>query len=118
MEIKRIEPSKRMSRAVVCNGIVWLGGLTAPDTSQDIRGQTRQVLKRVEEFLAKAGSDKSQIVSAQIWLRDIDQHFEGMNEVWDAWVSADGIPARATGEARLAHTGSLIEIIVTAAVRD
>ena len=118
MSIQRIETAHRMSRAVIVNGIVWLGGLVATDATQDIRGQTRQVLERVDEFLGKAGSDKSRIVSAQIWLRDIDRDFAGMNEVWDAWVAPGAAPARATGESKLANVNLLVEIIVTAAVRD
>lgn len=114
-EITRIETNQRMSRVVTYNGIVWVGGLTADDHSQDIQGQTRQVLEKVEAYLEKAGSDKSKMLSVQIWLKDIDRDFAGMNEVWDAWAPAGATPTRATGESKLARSALLVEIIVTAA---
>lgn len=113
-DIVRIENNKRLSR-VGYNGIVWVGGLTADDSSQDIQGQTRQVPAKIDAYLAKAGTSKNRLVSAEIWLKDIERDFEGMNKVWDAWVPADAAPARATGESKLARSPLLIEIIVIAA---
>lgn len=113
--ISRIETNQRMSRVVTYNGIVWIGGLTAGDATQDIQGQTRQVLEKIEAYLAKAGTDKTKMLSVQIWLKDIERDFAGMNEVWDAWAPVDATPTRATGESKLARNDLLVEIIVTAA---
>lgn len=114
MIIQRIESGPRMSQAVTANGLVWLAGVVAFDGSQDIKGQTRQVLEQIDEYLGRAGSNKARIVSAQIWLRDIEKDYAGMNEVWDAWVAPGSAPARATGESKLARADLLVEIIVTA----
>jgi enamine deaminase RidA (YjgF/YER057c/UK114 family) len=113
--ITRIETNQRMSRVVTYNGVVAIGGLTAGDPSQDIKGQTRQVLEKIEAYLAKAGTDKTKLLTAQIWLKDIDRDFAGMNEIWDAWAPAGAAPTRATCEAKLARADLLVEIIVTAA---
>ena len=114
-EIIRIETNQRMSRVVSYNGMVWIGGMTADDTTLDIRGQTRQVLEKIDRYLAQAGTDKSKMLSVEIWLKDIERDFSGMNEIWDAWVPAGAAPARATGESKLARSALLVEIIVTAA---
>lgn len=114
-EIKRIETNERMSRVVIHNGTVLIAGLTAGDATQDIKGQTRQVLDRIDNYLAKAGTDNTRLLSAQIWLKDIDRDFAGMNEVWDAWLPQGVAPTRATGESKLARRDLLVEIIVTAA---
>ena len=115
-DIVRIDSNHRMSRAVVSNGFVFVGGQTAADSTQDIKGQTAQVLTKIDGFLEKAGVDKTRIVSAQIWLADIKSHFSDMNEVWDAWVPEGHTPARATVESRLALPELLIEVTVVAAV--
>ncbi|WP_426140050.1 RidA family protein [Pseudomonas sp. DWP3-1-2] len=115
MEITRIETSQRMSRVVQCNGFTFLGGQTATDRTQDIKGQTAQVLEKIDNFLAKAGLDKTRILSAQVWLSDIQANFAGMNEVWDAWAPEGHAPARATVESRLASPDLLVEITVVAA---
>ena len=94
--IVRIATDRRRSRAVVYNGMVFVGGQTADDRSQDIRGQTKQTLAKIEKFLADAGTDKSRLLSAQIWIKDIAKDFAGMNEIWDAWIEPDTAPARAT----------------------
>ena len=113
-DITRIESNARMSRVVVANGIVYVGGLTAGDATQDIKGQTAQVLEKIESYLAKGGSDKTRMLTAQIWLKDIERDFAGMNEVWDKWLPAGVQPTRATGESKLAADALLVEIIVTA----
>ncbi|MBL8342882.1 MAG: RidA family protein [Rubrivivax sp.] len=113
--IKRIKPGPRMSGAVVHGNTVYLAGLTADDKSQDVKGQTRQILAKIDGLLAEAGSDKSKILSANIWLTDIGT-WSQMNEVWDAWVAPGHTPARATVEARLAAPGLTVEIMVQAAV--
>ena len=115
-EIVRIEANKRGSRAVVCNRTVYLTGMTAEDRGQDIHGQTRQVLARIDKYLTKAGTDKSRLLTAQIWLKNIARDFAEMNEIWDAWTAPDAAPARATAQCELAAPELLIEIIVTAAL--
>ena len=114
--IVRIETNKRASRAVVYNGMVFLAGATADDRSQEIRGQTKQALAKIERFLANAGTDKSRLLSAQIWLKDIANDFAGMNEIWDAWTAPDAAPARATAQCEMGAPDVLVEITVTAAV--
>ena len=114
--ITRLHPGKRLSDASVHNGTVYLAGQVPHDTSQDIRGQTREVLALIDRTLADAGSDKSMILMAQIFLADMAD-YDGMNAAWDAWVPADNLPSRATVEAKLARPEWKIEIVVTAAVR-
>jgi len=115
-EVKRVHPGKRMSEAVIYNGVVYLSGQIPDDASADIEGQTRQVLAAIEHALAEAGSDKSRLLTAQIFLANIAE-FEGMNRVWDAWVADVQPPTRATVEARLANPDLKVEIVVTAAVK-
>lgn len=118
MEIRRFDitepPSPRMSRAVVCGDTVYLCGLTATDASADIRGQTREVLERIDHYLAEAGTDKSKLLQAQLWIKDMAL-FAEMNSAWNAWVDPQNPPARACIEASLARPNILIEIMVTAA---
>ena len=113
MPIERLEPGPRMSRAVVHAGTVYVNGHVPDDPSADVAGQTRQVLARLEATLALAGSDKSHILSATIYLKDI-ANFEAMNAVWDAWVDRANPPARATVEARLARPEFEVEIVAIA----
>lgn len=115
-EIQRFDSSKRLSRIVVHNGVVYVAGVTASDTSGDIGAQTRDVLAKIEGYLSSVGSDKTRLLSAQIWLKDIDSNFAGMNAAWEAWIPEDAVPTRATCEAKLARPELLVEIIVTAAV--
>lgn len=114
MDILRIEAGKRMSQATVNGNTVYLAGQVADDAAQDVAGQTRQVLARIDALLAEAGTDKSRILFAQIVLADIAA-FAEMNAVWDAWVAPGNPPARATIEAKLVAPQYRIEIIVTAA---
>lgn len=113
--IQRIDAGKRMSEASIHGGIVYLAGQVPEDTSADIEGQTRQVLAAIDALLAQAGSDKTRILRAQIFLADIAD-FAGMNRAWDAWVVPGNGPARATVEARLANPAWKVEIVVTAAI--
>lgn len=113
--ITRHETGPRMSRAVAYQGTVYLAGVTADDRTQGVQGQTRQVLEKIDRMLALAGSGKSRILFAQIWLKDIEAGFSEMNAVWEEWVSAGCTPARATVEARLASNDVLLEIAITAA---
>ena len=114
-EIKRINAGKRMSDVVVHNGVAYLSGKVPGDTSLDVEGQTKDVLNTIDQLLAAAGTDKSKILSAQIFLPNMAE-FAGMNRAWDAWVSPDNAPARATIEARLANPDYKVEIMVIAAV--
>lgn len=111
-EIKRIECGKRMSQAVVANGTVWLAGQVG-EPGASVADQTRAVLGQIDRLLAEAGTDKTRIVSAQIWMADMAD-FAQMNAVWDEWVAEGHAPARATGEAKLATPDYKVEIIVTA----
>ncbi|MBU2958828.1 RidA family protein [Paracoccus sp. 1_MG-2023] len=111
-DIQRIETGTRMSHAVIANGFVFLAGQVGePGTS--VTEQTKSILARIEDLLAQAGSDKTKIVSAQIWVADMSD-FAEMNAVWDAWVPQGHAPARATGESALATPDYKVEIIVTA----
>jgi enamine deaminase RidA (YjgF/YER057c/UK114 family) len=114
MTVQRIKPGPRMSQAVIHGDTVYLQGLTADDPSQDVKAQTAQILAKVDMLLAEAGTDKSKLLSANIWLTDIAT-WSQMNEVWDAWVSPGHAPARATVEAKLALPGLKVEIMVQAA---
>ncbi len=115
-DIQRFHVGERLSETAVHNGTVYLAGQVADDTAADLRGQTAQVLAMVDRLLAEAGSDKTCILSTQIFLTDIGQ-IGVMNEVWDAWVPAGHTPPRATVQAALADPAYLIEIVVTAAQR-
>lgn len=112
--IRRIEKGTRHSRVVIHNGTAYLSGLTADDRKMDIVGQTQNILDKADAFLAQAGSNKSRLLSATIWLRDMAD-FARMNAVWEAWIDRDEPPARATAESKLAHPDVLVEIQFTAA---
>lgn len=114
MSIRRIKPGTRMSQAVVHGGTVYLAGqVGAP--GEPVVVQTEAVLGQIDLLLAEAGSDKSRILSATIWLADITD-FAEMNSVWDAWIDPANPPARATGESRLAAPAYKVEIMVVAAL--
>lgn len=115
-DIQRYESTPRLSRAVVHNGVVHLAGITSSVRDGDITVQTKSVLDTIDARLASVGSSKEKILSAQIWLKDIDRDFAGLNAVWEAWVPADAAPTRATCEAKLAAPELRVEIIVTAAL--
>ena len=114
-EIKRFDVGPRMSEVAVHNGTVYLAGQIAEDAAQDIAGQTRQVLAAIDALLARAGSDKTKILRAQIFIADLAD-FAAMNAVWEAWVVPGHTPPRATVQAALAKPQWKIEIVVTAAV--
>ncbi len=113
--IKRLETGPRMSQAVIHGQTVYLAGQVADDTSADVAGQTRQVLASIDRLLAAAGTDKSRILAATVYLADIAT-FQAMNSAWDAWVAPGHAPARATVEAALATPAYRVEIVVTAAL--
>lgn len=113
--IQRFEVGARMSEMSVYNGIAHLAGQIADDANADISGQTRQVLASIDTLLERAGSNKTKILMAQIFLADVAD-FTAMNAVWDAWVVPGSTPPRATVQAALARPEWRVEIVVTAAV--
>jgi enamine deaminase RidA (YjgF/YER057c/UK114 family) len=115
MDIKRFHVGKRLSEMAVHNGTVYLAGQIADDTTQNITGQTREVLGHIDRLLAEAGSDKSRILMCQIFLADL-KDFAEMNAAWDEWVADGHAPPRATVQAQLAKPEWLVEIVVTAAI--
>jgi len=115
MTIQRFNTGKRLSEAVVHGNTVYLAGEVPDDGSKDIGGQTEEVLAKIERILRQAGSDKSKLLSAQIFLPSMAD-FAGMNAVWEKWVAAGQAPARATIEARLANPAYKVEIMCIAAL--
>jgi enamine deaminase RidA (YjgF/YER057c/UK114 family) len=114
MTIRRIEAGPRMSQAVVMNGTVYLAGQVALESpGAGVADQTRTVLARIDRLLAEAGTDKTKLAQATIWLADMST-FDEMNKVWDAWVAPGNAPARATVEAKLAAPQFTVEIAVVA----
>jgi enamine deaminase RidA (YjgF/YER057c/UK114 family) len=114
MIIKRFENGPRFCRALSHNGTVYLSGMTADDLSGDTTAQTREILAKIDHYLALAGTDKTKVLSTVIWLKDIAD-FDKMNSAWDGWIDEDAMPVRATVEARLAGDEYLVEIMVIAA---
>ncbi|MBR1155323.1 RidA family protein [Bradyrhizobium sp. JYMT SZCCT0428] len=112
--IVRIDQNARRSRASVFGDLVFLAGQVADDKSGDIASQTRQALAKVDDMLARAGTDKSRALSVQIWLKSMDD-FEGMNAVYDAWVVPGDTPTRCCGKIELADPAYRVEIVVIAA---
>lgn len=115
MTIERIESGTRMSKAVIHGDTVYLAGITAAKAAGgSVTDQTREILSLIEGFLAQAGTDKTKLLSANIWLTDMAT-FAEMNAVWDAWIAPGCAPARATVEAKLAAATLNVEIMVQAA---
>jgi enamine deaminase RidA (YjgF/YER057c/UK114 family) len=116
MSIKRLHVGPRLSETAVHNGVVYLAGQVADDPSQDMTGQTRQVLGEIDKLLAEVDSDKSHLLQVTIYITDMAE-FAAMNAVWDSWVVAGATPPRATVQARLARSEYKVEIKVIAAQR-
>ena len=114
MSIQRFHTGPRMSQMVVHKDTVYLAGQVADQPTPDVERQTVQILAQIDALLAEAGSDKSKLLSATIYLADIAS-FGEMNKAWDAWVDPANPPARATVEAKLADPSILVEIVVVAA---
>jgi enamine deaminase RidA (YjgF/YER057c/UK114 family) len=114
MTITRYQPGTFYSAAVEYNGMVFVSGQIADDRPQSVKNQTEQVLKKIDAVLALAGTDKSKLLSASIWLADIGDR-DIMNAVWTAWVDPKNLPARATVEAALATPDTRVEIAVVCA---
>lgn len=115
MSINRIETNARMSQAVIHGGVVYLSGQVALNAKPSVSEQTRAILATIDRLLGEAGTDKSKLLTANIWLADIST-FDEMNGVWDTWVPAGDAPTRATVGAALARKDLLVEIAVTAAL--
>lgn len=114
MTIERLKSGPRMSQAVIHNGIVYLAGqIGAP--GEDAEAQTRAVLASIDTLLAEAGTDRSRLLQATIWLADMAD-FDAMNRVWEQWIGGANAPTRATGEVKLATPDYKVEIIVVAAL--
>ena len=114
-QIVRKHTNARMSQLVIHNGIAYLAGQVGAEGAS-VTEQTKAVLASIDALLAEAGTDKTNLLTAQIWLSDIGTQFAEMNAVWDAWVPEGCAPARWTGEAKLATPDYHVEIIVTAAI--
>lgn len=115
MEIKRFETNERMSKVVLHNNTLYLCGQTHDEG--DVKEQTAAILSKIENLLNQYGSDKKHILSATIYLKDIDADFKDMNSVWDDWVEKGFAPARACVEAKMAREALLVEISIVAAVK-
>lgn len=113
-EIVRLNPGNRMSQGVVYGGLLYTAG-QVDSHATDAAGQTRNVLAKIDALLAEAGSSRSRIVSADVWLSDIAT-FDDMNEVWEQWIDKSAPPARATVESRLAGRQYKVEVAVIAAL--
>jgi enamine deaminase RidA (YjgF/YER057c/UK114 family) len=111
MTITRTELDTRMSQSVVHGDTIYLAGQVG--SGADVTAQTKDMLSEVDRLLADAGSNKSQILTATVWLADI-AHIADMNAVWDAWIDPKNPPARACVEARLATPDYLVEVMITA----
>ncbi|MBS0988314.1 RidA family protein [Acetobacter okinawensis] len=115
MSITRLEPEERLTGAVIHNGLVYLAGQIADDASLDAQGQMADILQQVDALLAKAGTDKSRLISVQIFLADMND-MAAMNRAWDAWLDRNNKPTRATVEARLADPSWKVELTGIAAL--
>lgn len=114
MTIHRLHSGPRMSQAVVHSGIVYLAGQVG-EPGADTATQTRAVLAQVDSLLAEAGTDRSKLLTATVWLADMAD-FGAMNAVWEEWIGGANAPTRATGEVKLATPDYKVEVIVTAAL--
>lgn len=111
-KIIRTEPNKILAKAVEYHGFVYCQGVTAKDVSGDVVAQTREVLAEIDAILEQHGTDKTRLLQAQIWLKDIRDR-DAMNQVWTEWLPQGGAPARACVEANMADPRILVEIMVT-----
>jgi len=114
--IRRIETGPRLSKVVIHNGTVYIAGLTAVNRDGDAKAQTEDILGQLNKHLEMAGTDRTKLLSAQIWIADMARDFDLMNAAWEAWIPAGAAPARATCQAMLASPAIRVEIVVTAAL--
>jgi enamine deaminase RidA (YjgF/YER057c/UK114 family) len=113
--VQRFDVGTRLSEMAVHNGVAYLAGQVPADASQDITGQTQQVLAAIDALPARAGTDKRKLLRVEIFLKDLAD-FPGMNTVWEAWLPAGQAPPRATVKAELARPEWRVEMVVTAAL--
>ncbi|MDE2145244.1 MAG: RidA family protein [Burkholderiales bacterium] len=113
--VQRFDVGPRLSEMAVHNGVCYLAGQVAADGTQDITGQTRQVLAAIDALLARAGTDKRKLLMCQIFIRDLGD-FAALNAVWEAWLPPGAAPPRATVQAQLAKPEWRVEMVVTAAL--
>lgn len=114
MSVKRIDPNPTMSRAVEYNGMVFLCGLTADNKAASMKEQTAEILAKIDSYLGKAGTDKSKLLTATVYVSDMSKKAE-MNDAWHAWVDGENPPTRATVGTVLGSPDTLVEIVVSAA---
>jgi enamine deaminase RidA (YjgF/YER057c/UK114 family) len=114
MDIKRLHVGNTLSEVAIHNGTIYLAGQIAENGTQNIEGQTREILGHIDRLLAEAGSDKTRILMCQIFIADV-KDFDRMNAIWNDWVAEGHAPPRATIEAKLAKPEWLVEMVVTAA---
>lgn len=115
--IKRDFTGNRLANYVVHNGVAYLSGQVPTTAEADVVLQTKEVLAKIDTLLEKAGSSKENLLSAQIWIKDMAQDFEKFNAVWEAWIGENEPPARAAVEANMARPHVLVEVMVTAALK-
>jgi enamine deaminase RidA (YjgF/YER057c/UK114 family) len=113
--VQRFDVGARLSEMAVHNGVCYLAGQVAGDGTQDISGQTQQVLAAIDALLQRAGTDKRKLLRVEIFLKDLAD-FPAMNAVWEAWLPAGNAPPRATVQAQLAKPEWRVEMVVTAAL--
>ncbi|WP_339488957.1 RidA family protein [Pseudomonas sp. EL_65y_Pfl2_R95] len=116
MALQRLRTETRHSEIVIHNGTVYLAGQLADDYSGDVVEQTKQTLANIDLMLGEAGTDKRQILSVTIYLKDMARDYAGLNQVWDAWVAPGTAPARAAVEANMYTPDVLVEMTVIAAL--
>lgn len=114
MSVQRLHVEKRYCEVAMAGNLVHLAGQLANDTSLDIQAQTQETLDNIDRLLTEAGTDKTQILSVIIFLKDIEQDYAAMNEIWDAWVAEGHAPARTCVESKLYAPEVLVEMTVTA----
>ncbi len=115
MSIQKLDSNEVISEIAIYNGVVYLAGQVPNDDSLDIKGQTREVLDNIDKALAKAGTDKSKLLTAQVFIKDLSD-FDAFNAEYKAWIAGHVPPTRATVQAPLVNPNWLIEIVVTAAI--
>lgn len=113
-EIIRLDSTCRLSRVIRHANTIYFSGITGTDGGTTIEAQTQRVLAKLDDYLARCETDKTRLLSVQIWLRDIERDFNGLNQVWDAWTPVGAAPTRAAGQSWLADPAVLVEIIATA----
>ena len=116
-DIQRLNVSPRLAGAVVHGGLVYVSGQVPTTLDADAKQQTLEVLEKIDALLKQSQSDKSRILTAQIWIKNIEQDFAVFNECWEAWLPEGAAPARAALQADLARPQVLVEVMLTAAVK-